>query len=368
MSSSDDNRTGTVIYAENLTHRFGDFLAVDHVSFDVQAGEVVGYLGPNGSGKTTTIRMLLGLLRPNEGRAQVLGYDVVRQAEEVRKRVGYMSQKFALYYDLTVGENLAFYAGVYGIRERSRREEVLALMGLAAHTRTRVSDLSTGWRQRLALGIAIVHNPRLLFLDEPTSGVDPLARRAFWDLIYELVDRGVTALVTTHYMDEAEYCGRVGIMRDGRLLAIDAPTALKETALPGLAWDVFIDAEIASLRLRQKPLAMTDVGQAVSLPSEAPAMTGQDVKQAASLPSETPAMTEAGYSQSTELLKALTILETCPCVLRAGLVSNHLRAITPRGVEAKDLILRLSESGIEGARAEQVEPTLEDVFLALATK
>jgi ABC-2 type transport system ATP-binding protein len=325
----DDDRSDLVIHAENLTRRFGDFLAVDHVSFDVRAGEVVGYLGPNGSGKTTTIRMLLGLLLPNEGRAQVLGYDVVRQAEELRKRVGYMSQKFALYYDLTVGENLAFYAGVYGIRERSRREDVLAMMGLTAHARTLVSELSTGWRQRLALGIAIVHKPRLLFLDEPTSGVDPLARRVFWDLIYELVEDGVTALVTTHYMDEAEYCGRVGIMRDGRLLAIDAPSALKQTALPGLAWDVFVGAHTPTV------------------PEE---------------------LSSAVYSQSTELLKALTVLETCPCVLRAGLVSDHLRAITPPEVKAENLIAPLLASGIEGVRIEQVEPTLEDVFLALATK
>src|SRR5512139_1764415 len=231
--------TEEVILAHDLTKCFGDFTAVDHISFRVNSGEVVGYLGPNGSGKTTTIRMLLGLLRPTEGEATVLGYDIVRQSESVRENVGYMSQKFALYHDLTVGENLAFYAGVYGVRERSRLDEVLDLIGLHSLEGERVSDLSTGWRQRLALGTAIVHQPRLLFLDEPTSGVDPTARRAFWDLIYTVVDKGVTALVTTHYMDEAEYCGRVGIMRDGQLLAMDTPSALKRTALPGLAWDVF---------------------------------------------------------------------------------------------------------------------------------
>ena len=267
--------------------------------------------------------MLLGLLRPNEGHAQVLGYDVVRQSEEVRKRAGYMSQKFALYYDLTVSENLAFYAGVYGIRERSRREEVLAMMGLTEHARTRASDLSTGWRQRLALGIAIVHRPKLLFLDEPTSGVDPLARRAFWDLIYELVEEGVTALVTTHYMDEAEYCGRVGIMREGKLLALETPSALKETALPGRAWDVFIGAEESA---------------------------GEHL------------------ASSAELIKALTVLENCPCVLRAGLVSDHLRAITPPQVVGQDLMVQLAAAEILGAEVIQVEPTLEDVFLALATK
>jgi ABC-2 type transport system ATP-binding protein len=313
--------TSPVIHTEGLTRYFGDFLAVDHISFEVQAGEVVGYLGPNGSGKTTTIRMLLGLLRPSQGTARVLGYDISKQAEEIRARAGYMSQKFALYNDLTVAENLAFYAGVYGVSERSRREAVLAKMGLEKLARARVSDLSTGWRQRLALGIAIVHQPRLLFLDEPTSGVDPLARRAFWDLIYEQVETGVTALVTTHYMDEAEYCGRVGIMRDGALLALDHPSKLKQTALPGLAWDVFIGS----------------------------GMTG-----------------DAHLPTSTGLLEVLNILEKCPCVLRAGLVSDHLRAITPTHITAQDLLDRLVNSGITGVQVEQVEPTLEDVFLALA--
>jgi ABC-2 type transport system ATP-binding protein len=299
-----------VISAEGLTRRFGDFLAVDHVSFNVQAGEVVGYLGPNGSGKTTTIRMLLGLLLPSEGHAQVLGYDVVKQSERVRERVGYMSQKFALYHDLTVGENLSFYAGVYGVRDRRRQAEVLELVGLHGLENQRVSALSTGWRQRLALGTAIVHNPRLLFLDEPTSGVDPTARRAFWDLIYELVDLGVTALVTTHYMDEAEYCGRIGIMRDGRLLAMDTPSALKEHTMPGLAWDVF----------------------------------------------------------AQPILAALNILEASPFVLRAGLAGDHLRAITPPDVEAEVLRNRLLEGEVKAVRVSVAEPTLEDVFLTLAVR
>lgn len=197
-----------VIYVENLTRRFGDFVAVDHINFEVNAGEVVGYLGPNGSGKTTTIRMLLGLLAPSEGEATVLGYDVHRQSEEVRARVGYMSQKFAIYDDLTTLENLTFYGGVYGITDKARILHTLELVGLNGHEHTLTRDLSTGWRQRLSLGIALVHKPKLLFLDEPTSGVDPTARRAFWDLIYELAEGGVTILVTTHYMDEAEYCER----------------------------------------------------------------------------------------------------------------------------------------------------------------
>ena len=307
-----------VIVAKDLTRRFGEFTAVDHISFTMDAGEVVGYLGPNGYGKTTTIRMLLGLLIPTEGEARVLGYDVVRQAEQVRAQVGYMSQKFALYHDLTAGENLAFYAGVYGERSRARLEEVLDLVGLRQLEGERVSDLSAGWRQRLALATAIVHHPRLLFLDEPTSGVDPTARRAFWDLIYELVAGGVTALVTTHYMDEAEYCGRVGIMRDGKLLAMDTPSALKSSALPGLAWDVFVGG--------------------------------------------------AGTEGTSPLLIALNALETCPCVLRAGLTGDHLRAITPFDVNAETLLGRLGEAGVTGLRVEPVEPTLEDVFLALAAK
>jgi len=309
-----------VIQAENLTRFFGDFLAVDHVSFKIKPGEVVGYLGPNGSGKTTTIRMLLGLLLPSAGSASVLGYDVVSQSEPLRARVGYMSQKFALYFDLTVRENLAFYAGVYGIRDRARLEEVIDLVGLRGLENQRVSGLSTGWRQRLALATAIVHEPRLLFLDEPTSGVDPRARRAFWDLIYELVEQGVTALVTTHYMDEAEYCNRVGIMRNGRLLAFDTPSALKIDALPGLAWDVLLDAD-------------PETGAQVS-----------------SLP----------------LLHALNALQTCPCVLRAGLVSDHLRAITPPEMTQASFQQALEQIGLTGVRLEVVEPTLEDVFLALA--
>jgi ABC-2 type transport system ATP-binding protein len=322
---SDQAVNQTVIQAEGLTRYFGDFLAVDHVTFNIGTGEVVGYLGPNGSGKTTTIRMLLGLLRPSEGTARVLGYDIVRQSEQLRARSGYMSQKFSLYHELTVGENLAFYAGVYGLRDRHRLAEVLELVELTGQERQRVSELSVGWRQRLALATAIVHQPQLLFLDEPTSGVDPAARRAFWDLIYRLVEGGVTALVTTHYMDEAEYCGRVGIMRDGRLLALDTPSALKQHAMPGRAWDVFPNAGGENLQ------------------------AGNPAPEAAS-----------------PLLAALTALEQCPCVLRAGLVSDHLRAITPPDVDEAGLRQRLSDAGITEVRLELAEPTLEDVFLALA--
>jgi len=227
-----------VIEVSNLTKRFGDFVAVDRVSFEVRAGEVVGYLGPNGSGKTTTIRMLLGLLLPSEGEAQVLGFDARTQAESIRPLVGYMSQKFALYEELTMRENLEFYAGVYGIRNKERRtrvREVIDILGLGGRESGRAGELSGGWRQRLALGCALLHQPQLLFLDEPTSGVDPSARRAFWDLIYDLASHGTTIFVTTHYMDEAEHCGRVGIMFRGQLLAMGTPSGLKATALPGVA-------------------------------------------------------------------------------------------------------------------------------------
>jgi ABC-2 type transport system ATP-binding protein len=308
MSFSERVGDAVVIEANQLSKLFGDFTAVERVTFQVRAGEVVGYLGPNGSGKTTTIRMLMGLLRPSAGQGRVLGFDCVRQAEQIRQRVGYMSQKFALYHDLTVLENLQFYAGVYGIRQRERLQEVLELVALTDLTRMRVEALATGWRQRLALAVAIVHRPALLFLDEPTSGVDPQARRAFWDLIYTLVDQGVTVLVTTHYMDEAEYCGRVGIMYAGRLLAMDTPSELKRTVLPGFAFDI--------------------------------------------------------YAQP--LMPALGILQSCPVVLQSGLAGDHLRAIiAQKGTES---IVRsaLHRAGFSGFVVKPAEASLEDVFLALA--
>lgn len=299
-----------VVVADGLVKRFGDFTAVDMVSFAIQQGEVVGYLGPNGSGKTTTIRLLLGLLLPTAGQGEVLGFDILTKSEEIRQRVGYMSQKFSLYQELTVAENLSFYAGVYGIRDPGRLKEVIQLVELVGHENTRVHDLSVGWRQRLALATAIVHDPKLLFLDEPTSGVDPSARRAFWDLIYRLVESGVTTLVTTHYMDEAEYCGRIGIMRDGKLLAMDTPTTLKEKALPGIAWDVIV-----------RPL-----------------------------------------------LPALESLTEESNVLRVGLFEDHLRIITPPEVQRETLVNYLVEKGFEDVVINRVNPSLEDIFLTLAGK
>ena len=299
--------TESVIVVENLTRRFGEFVAVDHINFEVKPGEVIGYLGPNGSGKTTTIRMLLGLLKPSDGKATVLGYDVFKQSEEIRARVGYMSQKFAIYDDLTTLENLTFYGGVYGINDKARIRHTLELVGLKGHENTLTRDMSTGWRQRLSLGIALVHEPKLLFLDEPTSGVDPTARRAFWDLIYELAEGGVTILVTTHYMDEAEYCERVAVMRDGKLLAMDTPTNLKRSIITGDVWEV--------------------------------------------------------YAQPLE--RGMDSLSAMPGVDRVGLAGDHLRVISSQ-VEKDAMQSLLSREGISVEKIERGEPTLEDVFLALA--
>lgn len=294
-----------VIAVEGLVKRFGAFTAVDGVSFTVGRGEVVGYLGPNGCGKTTTIRILLGLLRPTAGSASVLGFDVQRDAERIRPNVGYMSQRFALYEELTVAENLAFYAGLYG-RER---HDVAERVGVADRLDVRAGALSGGWRQRLALGIALVHNPPLLFLDEPTSGVDPEARRAFWDIIYDLAAEGTTVFVSTHYMDEAEHCHRLGIMNAGRLLALDAPHVLKATRVAGPAWDVSAE-----------PL----------------------------LP----------------LLEALGRIEG---VANVSLLGDHAHAVTRQGAhDAASLRAALAGVGFGDVVVREAEVTLEDVFTALA--
>lgn len=216
---------------ENLTKHFASFVAVDHISMAMRTGEIFGLLGPNGAGKTTTIRILLGLLVPTLGQATVLGYDVVRQAEDIRERVGYVSQKFALYPDLTAAENFDFYAGVYGLPRRQVNDSRTALfrqVGLSGQERQRVSALAGGSRQRLALACALPHRPQFLFLDEPTAGVDPASRRALWDLVYELAASGTSILVTTHYMDEAENCDRLALIHQGRIIAEGTPTTMKE--------------------------------------------------------------------------------------------------------------------------------------------
>jgi ABC-2 type transport system ATP-binding protein len=303
---------GIPLEVQGLTKCFGDFCAVDHVSFAVSPGEVIGYLGPNGSGKTTTIRMLCGLMTPTEGTAQILGKNVTHEAEAIKPLIGYMSQRFALYDDMTSIENLEFYAGVYEIplsEEKSRINEVLHMAGLENRARTLVRDLSGGWRQRLALGCALIHKPRLLFLDEPTSGVDPVARREFWDLIYQLASEGTTIFVTTHYMDEAEHCTRVGFMYRGKLLAFDSPHALKATYLHGAAWDL----------------------------------------------------------AASPLLDAVERLNGLEGIARASLHADRAHVIVlPETWTPESLSQKLAEMGVTIQSVEPVETSLEDVFNSLA--
>ncbi|HVN15413.1 MAG TPA: ABC transporter ATP-binding protein [Anaerolineales bacterium] len=240
------------IIVEELTKSFGNFLAVDHVSFSVNHGEVFGWLGPNGAGKTTTIRMLLGLIKPTSGRASVLGYDPAQQTKTMQAHVGYMSQQFTLYNELTARENIQFYGRVYGLEREElgqRQIEILRMAGLEGRENVLTSQLSGGWKQRLALGCAIVHRPQILFLDEPTAGVDPISRRDFWGLIYSLTKKGVTVLVTTHYMDEAELCQRVGFISQGRLVAMDSPARLKETQMRGMVLEINTSDPDRALRI-----------------------------------------------------------------------------------------------------------------------
>jgi ABC-2 type transport system ATP-binding protein len=221
---------GPAVLMKDLERRFGSFVAVNRISFEVARGEIFGFLGPNGAGKSTTIRMLTGILAPTGGSGTVAGFDVRTEAEKIKSRIGYMSQKFSLYEDLTVEENIDFYSGIYRIppeKKIERKEWVIEMAGLKEHRHSRTAFLSGGWKQRLALGCAILHEPPIIFLDEPTSGVDPVSRRRFWDLIYELSGRGVTVFVTTHYMDEAEYCDRIGLIYRGELIALGTPEKLK---------------------------------------------------------------------------------------------------------------------------------------------
>jgi ABC-2 type transport system ATP-binding protein len=297
---------------ENLTKKFGHFTAVDHVSFEVHPGEVIGYLGPNGSGKTTTIRMLCGLMTPTEGTARIMGIDVVQDPEAIKPHIGYMSQKFSLYDDLTVLENIEFYAGIYEIplnEEKQRIQEVVKIAGLESRTTSLTANLSGGWRQRLALGCAMLHKPPILFLDEPTSGVDPVARREFWDQIYEFAASGTTIFITTHYMDEAEHCNRVGFMYRSKLMSFDTPRNLKETYLKGTT----LDLEVSSL--------LDTIGKLNGMPGIAQATLHGD--------------------------RAHVILD--PELWTTGHLKNELQKIN-----------------IEVRSMEKVEPNLEDVFTLLA--
>ncbi|MCB9726884.1 MAG: ABC transporter ATP-binding protein [Deltaproteobacteria bacterium] len=302
-----------IIEVQDLTRRFGDFVAVDAVSFRVERGEIFGYLGANGAGKSTTIRMLCGLLAPTSGSARVAGFELPDQAVRVKSSIGYMSQRFSLYTDLEVAENLSFFAGAYGLRGARRRQRIdyaLEVAGLTDRRRALTRDLPGGIRQRLALASALLHEPTLIFLDEPTAGVDPASRRSFWRLIRQLVREGTTVFVTTHHLDEAEYCGRVGLMVDGHLTALDTPAALKRTHVPG---------------------TMLAIGGDLSVPALRSALAGQD-----------------GVLDIQPFGRAL-----------------HVRVRGP--LSDPDAMARaLERAGITGADITPTEPTLEDVFLTLA--
>jgi ABC-2 type transport system ATP-binding protein len=231
-----------VIVCKNLTKQFGDFIAVNNISFEVNAGEIFGFLGANGAGKTTAMRMLCGLSYPTSGEGTVAGYNVYKQQELIKKNIGYMSQKFSLYENLTIKENIEFYGGVYGLSDKQLKQkssELISKLGLERESGKMVGELPLGWKQKLAFLVAIIHQPKIVFLDEPTGGVDPLTRRQFWDLIYDASDSGITVFVTTHYMDEAEYCNRISIMVDGRMDALDTPANLKQKYAAGTMDEVF---------------------------------------------------------------------------------------------------------------------------------
>lgn len=295
------------VEVEDLVKTFGDFVAVDHVSFRIRYGEIFGLLGPNGAGKSTTIRILCGLLVPTQGRVRVAGFDVLEHRERVKQHIGYVSQRFSLYEDLTVEENIEFFGGLYG-SPRERREEILQLLGLTAWRRALARVLPGGWRQRLALGCALAHDPPILFLDEPTSGVDPIARRQFWEMIARLAEMGRTILVTTHYMDEAQYCHRLALMDRGRIVALDAPTALTR--------------------------ALTSVAFV--------------------------------YMESSDLLGSLEVLEREESIEQIAFSGAGVRVRVRDPERARERIERaLRARGIAISRWEVVSPSLEEVFVAL---
>lgn len=299
------------VQVENLEKHFGDFAAVNRVSFAVRRGEIFGFLGPNGAGKSTTIRMLCGLLAPTAGSGSVAGFDLRSQPEQIKGHIGYMSQKFSLYEDLTVEENIDFYSGIYRTprsRRRARKEWVLQMAGLVEHRHSRTSILSGGWKQRLALGCAILHEPPILFLDEPTSGVDPMSRRQFWDLIHELAGQGVTVFVTTHYMDEAEYCDRIALIYRGELIALGTPDELKNQRMRD---------QVLEIQCERPPEAMGEIEQI------------EGIKEVA-------------------------------------LFGKGLHAVAADAEAAgATLRRRLAQRGYEVIRVERIIPSLEDVFVSL---
>ena len=307
------NRNAPSVVLDGLVKRFGDFIAVDGISLEVYTGEIFGFLGPNGAGKSTTIRMLCGLLRPTEGRATVAGFDVARQPEAVRQRIGYMSQKFSLYNDLRAEENLRFFAGLYSVPDEvvgERVEWALHMAGLEGRASAITGTLAGGWKQRLALGCAVLHKPPIVFLDEPTSGVDPISRRRFWDLIHDMAAGGVTVFVTTHHMDEAEYCNRLALIDRGRIVALGTPTELKRTAMRG-----------ELLLVECQPLA-----------------------------------------------RALEALQKAPGVLDAAVFGNNLHLVVEDAAAAAPALREhLRRHELEATRLEPIPPSLEDVFVSITT-
>lgn len=302
------------VTVENLTKRFGSLVAVDSISFEAHRGEIFGFLGPNGSGKSTTIRILCGLLRPSSGQARVAGIDVIGDPEAVRQKIGYMSQKFSLYNDLRVIENLRFFGGLYSVPAKDMPERLnwaLRMAGLEGKEQTPTSALAVGWKQRLALGCAVLHRPPIVFLDEPTSGVDPVSRRQFWDLIHSMVGEGVTVFVTTHYMDEAEYCNRLVLIDSGRIVAMGTPTELKNRCMKGQL-----------LLVESEPLG-----------------------------------------------PSLDSLQAAPGVLDAAVFGNSIHAVVANAAGAIPKIREfLSSRKFRVQRVEQIAPSLEDVFVSLTVE
>jgi len=299
------------VVVKDLVKRFGTFTAVNHINFETRPGEVFGFLGPNGSGKSTTIRILCGLLHPTSGRAEVAGFDVVRSPEQIRRRIGYMSQKFSLYNDLKVIENLRFYGGLYNVTGNQLKERIdwaLNMAGLTGREESITATLSGGWKQRLALGCAVLHRPPIIFLDEPTSGVDPVSRRRFWELIQELSAEGVTVFVTTHYMDEAEYCNRLALIFQGRLIALGTPNQLKLNS---------VDGDLLTI-------------------------------------------------EATPLGRALEFLKVAKGVRDAAVFGNALHIVVGDAEEAMPTMRAAMEAGgIQVRRIARIRPSLEDAFVAL---
>jgi len=237
------NENNLIIEVNNLTKKFGHFVAVDNISFNVNKGEIFGFLGANGAGKTTAMRMLCGLSIPSSGQAQIAGFDVYKQTEQIKKNIGYMSQKFSLYDDLTVRENINFYGGIYGLKKdklKEKTESLIDLLKIEDSKNKLLKSLPLGWKQKLAFSVAIIHEPKIVFLDEPTGGVDPVTRRQFWDMIYDAANNGMTVIVTTHYMDEAEYCNRISMMVDGKIAALNSPSELKKSYSSKNMHEVFV--------------------------------------------------------------------------------------------------------------------------------